>query len=283
MINLKKADLTTTEQKVVAGFLLALALGVLYFVLPPLVVLFKNIVLLCIWGGILVMLCLFWPLLWEYAKMLSWELTKKLISSNPVWHLRRGIDYMNSRMDELSKHINAVSSIKKITTKKVNELIEENNNLALVHQRETNEGNKKIIARKIATNESLINSLTPKIDMAQQQQSEMTKLLDVWRVDTQILSQDIDSLETQYELMKSLSAATSAASAFMQKDTPEMKMFKESMRQTEKAIFDYTSNVESFQREVAPSLALSTGKSQLLESDGLALIEQYKQKRLNKS
>ena len=79
------------------------------------------------------------------------------------------------------------------------------------------------------------------------------------------------------------SAATSAASAFMQKDTPEMKMFKESMRQTEKAIFDYTSNVESFQREVAPSLALSTGKSQLLESDGLALIEQYKQKRLNKS
>ena len=280
MLNLKKADLTTTEQKVVAGALLVLVLVILYIITPPLVVLFKNLLLLACFATPVVIIAIFPQSTWALFKQLSWELTKKIISSNPVWHLWRGHEYMVSRMEELRKHINSVMSIQKKTQARVEELIRENKQLEQSYSIQNNEGNKKIYLAKIGQNKNLIDGLIPKIEMAKVQSDKMSELLEVWRTDTAIMKNNIEGLSTQYELMKELNGATKAASSFLGNDTPEMKMFKESMRQVEKSIFDYTANVESFQRDIIPTLALSQSKSTLLEEDGLKLIEEYKKKRI---
>lgn len=281
-MNLKKADLTTPQQKVVAAGILAVVLIVLWIILPPLVVLFKNLLLLAVFSFPFLIIAIFPQAVWSYCKQLSWELTKKIISSNKLWHLYRGHEYMVEQMDKLSTHINAVSSIKKRTEKEVAAVIEETKTLEIQEQNAKDELTKKIFQSKAGSNQNLIDTLLPKIDLAKAQEEQMLALLEVWRFDSEIMKHKIDGLSRQYELMKELNSASKAAGAFMRRDTPEMKMFNESVKQVEQSIAEFTTNVESFNRDVMPTLAMASSKGDLIREEGLKTIEEYRAKRLAK-
>lgn len=281
MINIKSADLTNPQQKVVAFILLAIVGSILWFVTPPLLILFKNVTMLLIYVVLYVFVILNIQNIWDGMKQLSWELTKKIISTNPVWHLDRGYDYVVNQMNKLSTHIGKIASIKLTTEKEVQKLIRENKELELAASK-TSGNQVKIYASKIGSNQNLIEKLLPRIDVANKHQVQMQNLLDVWRIDAEIMRHDIDSLSKEYELMKELNSATNAATAFMQTNTPEMKRFKQAMKETERKISTFTTNVESFQRDVIPTLSLANGRADMLQEEGLALIEEYKKKRLNK-
>jgi hypothetical protein len=281
MINIKSADLTNPQQKVVAFILLVIVGSILWVVTPPLLLLFKNVTILLIYVVLYVFVILNIQNIWNGMKQLSWELTKKIISTNPVWHLDRGYDYVVNQMNKLSTHIGKIAAIKLTTEKEVQKLIRENKELELAASK-TSGNQVKIYASKIGSNQNLIEKLLPRIDVAGKQQMQMQNLLDVWRVDTELMRHDIDSLSKEYELMKELDSATNAANAFMQTNTPEMKRFKQAMKETERKISMFTTNVESFQRDVIPTLSLANGRADMLQEEGLALIEEYKNKRLNK-
>ena len=276
MMNFKQADLTTPNQKIGAGLLVVVVLFVLYIITPPLVILFKNLVLLAIYGSITVFLVLNYENIWMLAKKLTWEITKGIISTDPVWALRRGHEYVISKLDELSSHIKAVSAIKSMTENQVVALIKENENLARLYEKVT-DAEKIIYQSKIGSNKNLIDKLTPKIDFASKQKDEMSKIHESWRINATIMENEIESLAKEYEIVKELNKATNAAQVFM-KQSPEMEKFKEAKRQTEKKIYEYTSNIEAFHRDVIPSLTLSSSNNALLQEDGLKIIEEYRTK-----
>lgn len=275
-MNLKQADLTTPNQKIGAAFLLIIVLFILYIITPPLVVLFKNLVLLSVYGGIILFLVLNYENLWALAKKATWEITKGIISSDPVWALRQGHTYVLNRLEELSTHIKSVSSIKKSTEKQVAALINENEGLSrqFVNAKDSE---KIIFQSKIGSNKNLIDKLLPKIDFAAKQEEEMLKVHENWRINATIMENDIEALAKEYEIVKELNKATSAAQVFM-KQSPEMQKFKEAKRQTEKKINDYTANIEAFHRDVIPNLTLASANNIMLQEDGLKVIEEYRKK-----
>lgn len=284
MINIKSADLTNSTQKFIAALALGAVLVILYFLLPPLVTIFANLWLLAILAIPMLFLVYNYEMMWEIFKRMSWEMTKKIISSDKLWHMYRYHEYMIRKINDLGENIKAVKALRSSTERMISEKIKESNNLkqeALRYQTQTNATNLlKIVNGKVGILEKQLETFVPRLDFIKKQEAQLLELYDLWSADTELLKSTLDAKAEEYKLMKELSSASNSAMAFLQKDSPELKAYNESLRQIEQSVNEYTANIESFQRDAAPVISRMNAQSSVNEEEGAKLIEAHKAKRL---
>lgn len=284
MMNLKNADLTNPAQKGIAILIGGAILGLLYYLLPPLVFILKNIWLTVALGLPLLFLAYNYEILWSLLKQLSWNMTKKIISSNKLWYMWQGYNWLVARNEELNQSIQKVGEIYSKTNRKLVDLTKE---IEATKQRALHEEKKntsqivlKVIYNKIALSTKQFDNLAPKLEFISNQKDGLIKLHENWVADAEILKQTLEAKEQDYELMKELSSASDTAMSFLKKDSPEMRDFNESLKQIEQSTNQYISNVENFQRNVLPTLQTMDTQRELNEEEGRRLIEEFKVKRL---
>lgn len=281
----KLPDLTTPGQKIVAGGLLALVLVIFYFLLPPLVMIFANLWLVVLLGVPLVLLILNYEVIWTMFKQISWNMTKKLISTDPMWHMYRYYDYLIGKINGLEGAIIEVDTVKEKSSRKIVEHKDELNKFMSQVERESVKNSDsvlvKVLKSKISTNQRNIDMLLPRLEFVEKQSAQLRQVHTMWSADTEILKHELDIKAQEYEMLKELSGATDKASSYLGDNTVEMKMFKESLKQIEDSVSTYTANIANFDSKVLPQLAKSGTDFEYNVEEGDKIIEKLKQERLN--
>lgn len=284
MINIKQADLTNGTQKAIALVALCIVFGILWFILPPLIVIFKNLWYLAALVVPMLFLLYNYQSVWDVFKRLSWNMTKKLISSDKLWYMYRYYYYMLDKIKSLNENVTNVGAIENNTQRTIAKLIADRNQFANEAVASEKKGLPQSVIRvlqsKVAINEKQIDTFTPRLDFTKAQKKSLEELYDAWSADTEILKSTLDAKAQEYELMKELNKANNSAKAFLSKDSNELRAYNESLKQIEASVNEWTANVENFQREVAPQLARMSVQSDLNAEEGAKLIEEYKQKRI---
>lgn len=284
MVNMKSVDLTNPTQKSFAFIIIGLILVALYFVLPPLVVIFTNLWIALALGLPLLFFAYNYQMVWSYFKRLSWDLTKKLISSNPLWHMYQYYFYMQRKLEDLNNSIKTIGGIEHETSRSIQGMLSELEGLkrqALQYEKSNaTPGMMKLVQGKVGLLQKQTDNLIPKLDFIKKQRKSLIELHEAWSVDTELLKNTLDGKAQEYEMMQQMNKATNSAMAFLQKDSPELREYKQSLIEIESSVAQYTANVENFQREVAPQLTSMNAMSSLNEADGAAQIEKYRQERL---
>lgn len=284
MVNIKQADLTNGTQKFIALAMIGVVLLILKFILPPLVIIFANLWMLIGLVVPLLFVLFNYQSVWDIFKRLSWQMSKKLISSDKLWYMYRYYYYMLAKIDALSKNIANVGAIEDNTQRTIAKLITDRNQFANEAVMSEKKGIPasviRVLQSKVAINEKQIDTFTPRLDFTKTQKKSLEELHDAWSADTEILKSTLDAKAQEYELMKELNKANESAKAFLQKDSPQLRAYNESLKQIEASVNEWTSNVENFQREIAPQLARMSVQGDMNAEEGAKLIEEYKQKRI---
>jgi chromosome segregation ATPase len=282
---MKTVDLTNSTQKFIAAIVLVSVLVILYLLLPPLITIFTNLWIAAALGVPLLFLVWNYEIIWTLFKKLSWDMTKKIISSDKLWYLYQYHAYMMRKIDELHISILKIGEIKTSTSRSINNMIKDceaaKARAVKLEQGIAIASVLKVEKAKIGLLDQQINNLLPKLDFIKAQEKSLQELYEAWSADTEILKSTLDAKAEEYKLMRELSKGIDSAKAFLQKDSPELQRYNESILQIESSIAEYTSNVEQFQRDVAPQLTKMSAANALSEDQGAALIEEYKKKRLS--
>jgi len=281
MLQIKNPDLTTSGQKTLAGVIVVGGLGLLWFLLPPLITIMTNLYLAIGLAIPLVAGVVFRERIWEESKRLSWNLTKKLISNDKLWYMWRGYEYLVNKNEALNNDIKNISTIRHGNQSKLQELSRslsnELANAARLEERAAPETVLKVARNKVAMLQGQVNMITPRIESIKKQETDLISLYEIRVADTEILKQSLEAKAQELEMMESMSKASDNASAWL-KNSPEMKTFNESLKQIDTSISTYTANVENFQRNILPTIASSSSTGN--EEEGRLLIEKYKSERL---
>ena len=273
-------NIITPQQKLIAGAGGIGALVLLYFLLPPLVLIASNMLVLGLYAAPLLAVAFFHRQIWNKLQIVSFNWTKNMISDNPTFFLERGYDYIISQVKEMRTHLIASNSIIKETENQVTQYINDIEAAERSHAKATDESIKKIIAAKIGTLQQAVDTILPSIDVAKQQRDEMSNVLNNFSADSEILRCKIDNLNTQHDLLKQLSSLSDKGRKLLNNNTPQAKEFKESIKQTERKVFEFTANIEGFQKEIFTYSQLKELESEENQQKGLEVIQQYKAKRL---
>lgn len=277
-------DLTTPGQKIIAGGLLVLGLVGLYFLLPPMVVIMKNLWLTALLGAPMVFAAANYQVIWGMFKQLSWKMTSKLISSDPLWHMYRYYDYLLERIQGLQDAITEVNTIKIKSTRRIVEYQEELNKFINQAQREEAKNPDSVVTRvlksKISMTQKNIDVLLPKLEFIDHQTNQLSEVHTMWSADTEILKHELDTKAQEYEMLKELSGASDKASMFLGGNSMEIKMFKESLKQIEHSVSSYAANIASFDNQILPQMARAGADFEYNVEEGNRVIEQIKQDRL---
>lgn len=274
------SKLITPQQKIVAGFFLVALLAVLWFVLPPLVAIFKNLYLLAFYLVPIGVLLFFQNQIWDQLQIWSFNITKDMISKNPTFYLERGYYYITQQITEMRTYLLNSNAVIKETEKQVSNYINDIESNQRKYEQATDEAIKNIILAKIGTLQMAVDSMLPSIDAARLQRDGMERVLTNYSSDAEILRHKIDSLNTQYELLNQLSSLADKGRKIMSDTTPQAKQFKESIKLTERKVFEFTANIEGFQKEVLNYSQMKDLDTQENQQRGLDVIEKYKAQRL---
>lgn len=282
MDKINKVDLTNNTQKIIAGILVVLFLFILWWALPSLIWFFENVIYL----GVLVVFTLFLFLMrnniWDGMKQLTWEATKRLISSNKLWYMYRYYDpyLLNKIIGMENALIRIVSAQKKqiIRGRELQINITDNSNLAI--KAEEKKGSENVIRslrNKVNIDTKQLEVLTPKILNTDNQIKFLEELIDIWKADADDLKYSLDSTASAYELAKEIGEASNVAKTFLGSDnTEEYKTYLESIKQIESSVANYTANFENFERQAKPVLENLTLARAVSEDAGAKLIEDFK-------
>jgi hypothetical protein len=283
-MNLKNADLTNPTQKFIAGIIGIGVLVLAYYLLPPLVFILKNLWLTIALAIPLLFLGYNYEILWSLLKQLSWNMTKKIISSNKLWYMWQGYNWLVGRNNDLNENIKKVGEIQSKTERQLIEIIKDikktKERALFEEQKNSPQTILKVIYNKVTLLQNQLDNLDPKLGFIRSQRERLIELHSNWMADAEILKQTLEAKEQEYNLMKELSAASDSALLFLKKDSPEMRDFNESLKQIEQSINQYTSNVENFQRNVLPTLQSMDTQREMNEEEGRKLIEEFKKQRL---
>lgn len=189
------------------------------------------------------------------------------------------------KIEELDQNVQKVGSIESSIKRSVNQMIadcEKEKSIATRYESDPNSQLKlKVSKGKIGLLQKQIDNFLPRLEYTTAQKKALIELGSAWRADTDLLKTTLDAKAEEYTLMKQLSEASDSAKSFLQKDSPELKIYNESLKQIEKSLSDYTSNVENFQRQAIPVISRINTESAIYEDEGAKLIEEYKAKRLS--
>lgn len=275
-----KIDLTNTNQKIFAGVLLAIVLGVLYYLLPPFIVILKNLWIAAILAIPIIFVVMNPMLIWNIFKQLSWSLTKTMISGDKLGYMYRYHDYLISKINDLNKNIQNVGAIRVKLRRKIGDLsltIKENKSKALAFQDKQAPATViRTLGNKIAIDTKQMEALMPKVLNVEKQEAYLKELYDNWVSGAEDLKYTLDAKAQEYELLKEVNSATDNASSFLKGNNEEYKLYQESLKQIETSVTQYTANIEDFERRVQPILQNLSMERSVSEDEGLKLIEDFK-------
>ena len=277
----QKLDLTNNNQKIFAGILIAATLIALYFLLPPLVFLFKNLWLLAIYSVPIIFIILNPMLVWNVYKQISWAMTKWLVASDKLGYMYRYHDYLLLKIGKLEENVKSVGAIKIRLQRKISELKETIDNdsrqVANLQERKASDLVIRSAANRVKVATDQMNSLLPKAVNVENQEKYLQQLYDAWSADAVDLKYVLDSKAEEFKLLKEINSATGNASEFLKGNSEEYKIYQESLNQIEQSVTQYTSNIENFERKVNPILESLNANRSVSEDAGLKLIEDWKQ------
>lgn len=282
---IKRVDLTTPSQKIIAGVGLFCFGVLLYYLLPPLVMIFKNLIFLSIFTVVLLFIAMNYRNIWEFSKQLTWKLTKNRISSDKLYYMYRYHDYLVQRLAALDDNIKNVTAIRSKASRRLQETIKthkDNLDKAIAYEQA---GQSKLVIdtayRKVDVDQKAIDTLAPKVEAMEKQESYLKELYDAWAADIEQFKYTIDNKAEEYTLLKEMANSTGSASEFLKGNSVEFKEFQESMIQIENSVNVYIGTIDSFERKVSPILQTLAANQAISEQAGKTLLEEYKKSRVD--
>jgi hypothetical protein len=280
MINIKSADLTNPAQKFIALCMLGLVLLILYFLLPPLITILANIWLAVGLAVPLFFLIYNYEAVWSLFKRLSWNMTKKLISSDKLWYLWQGYNYLVKENELMEKDIDNVVKSRLQSEKMLSNIVKDSNRAKQEAEIEKSIPKLRVIEVKVKMLNDQFNNIEPKVQTAKLLEKDLRDYYENRLADTEILKINLEAKAQEYTLYKDMANATKNASRWM-KESSEMRMFNESLKQIDDSLNEYTANIESFKRNILPKMSSDSTSRTLDAQEGAKLIEEYKKNRLN--
>jgi hypothetical protein len=280
MLNVKSADLTNPFQKGVALLMVGAVLVILWFLLPPLITIFANIWILIALAVPMLFLIYSYEAFWSLFKRLSWNMTKKMISSDKLWYLWQGYNYLLGENDKMAQDLKAITASRIQSQKTLQSIASDATTASKLHELETNPTQRRVLEVKVKMLDQQFKNIEPKVLAAEQLEKDLIDYYENRVADTQILKINLDGKAQEYELYKQMAKATANASNWM-KNSTEMVAFNESLKQIDASLDSYTADIEDFRRNVLPKMSSNSTERTLNAQEGAALIEQYKKSRLS--
>jgi hypothetical protein len=105
------------------------------------------------------------------------------------------------------------------------------------------------------------------------------EILAMRRQEADDLKFSIDAKIEEWDTIKTIDEAVKEAGAATDESAGQYKMYKESVRQMESEIMQYTANVEMFDIKMKPILERASIEKQASEDEGMKLIEEYRNQK----
>lgn len=287
ILKTKGVDLTTPAQKAFALVLLIGVLVLLYWALPPLVLILQNLWLALILGVPLLFVvgyAIYNPfMIWGIFKTLSWNLTKWIVSKDILGTMERYYDHLVIKHTKLNETLNKIVGVKKTLERQMSEIgakINEDELILKNPHANISESQLTIIANKVAVNRGIMNGVMPRYETIETQVNYLQQLSDIWGADIRKLRDTLDAKIQEYEMYKNLDGALGSAKEFINGDNEQGKVFNESLKQLEQNVTQYMANIENFEKNAKPFIEEGKIKQSLLEEQGRAIIEEFKAKRI---
>lgn len=147
------------------------------------------------------------------------------------------------------------------------------------HEIESDLNKKRVLEAKVNMLDQQFKSVEPGVASAKDMEAKLIDYYQTRVADTEILKVTLDGKAQLFTLYKEQAKATANAARWM-KASKEMRDFNESLRQIDTSIDSYTSDIEDFKRNVLPKMNSNSASRQVDAQEGLALIEEYKKKRM---
>ena len=283
-LDITKVDLTNQNQKIIAGVMLAGLVGLIYFLLPPFIWFMTHLIYAGVLTGVVALGVLNRNNIWVSFKQLSWNVTKKIISTDKLWHMYRYHDYLLKKIADLDSNIKNVAAMEVKMQRKVTELKNglDNDQATAIQYEKKNAAQTimRTLANKINLTQKQLDMYIPRAVGISKQKSDLIGLYDAWVADAEILKITLDMKADEFNTLKELNDATNTASSFLKGNTVEYKMYQESLNQIETSVTDYLANIQNFDRQVKPLLDNMSMDRAVSEDAGMKLIEEYKAKRI---
>jgi len=275
-----KIDLTNPTQKFIAAGFIGVVLLILYYLLPPLVVILSNLYLVV---GLLIpvaFVCLYPSFVWDTFKELSWNLTKSMISKNKLGYMYRYHDYLLMRIGKLENNVTNVTAAKIGLQKMINDTGKRVAKGKADYVSYEKQGASKLalssLANKVTVDENQLKVFLPQFTSVESNEKYLLELLDFMRVDAEQLKYTIDAKASEFKILEQVAEATGNAKEFLKGATPEFKIFQESLTQLEASANLYTAKISNFEREAKPLMERMALDKTISEDEGLRLIEEFK-------
>lgn len=259
--------------------MVGVVLMVLWFLLPPLITIFANLWLLAIIGIPMLFLIYNYEAFWMLFKRLSWNMTKKIISSDKLWYLWQGYNYLLGENDKMAQDIKEITASRLQSQKILQGIASDATRASKEHDLEADPIKKRVLEIKVKMLDTQFKNIEPKVNAAVQLEADLQDYYRNRLADTEILKITLDAKAQEYTLYKQMAKATANASNWM-KTAPEMVTFNESLKQIDASLDSYTADIEDFRRNVLPKMSSNSTARQLDAQEGAALIEEYKKSRL---
>lgn len=272
-------DLTNKNQKLFALALLAGVLYLLYHVVPPLVVLFQNLWLLVLYGGSLLFLAYNYDIVWHWFKRASWELTKWSINKDKPGYLYRFHAYLVKKNEDLKTRLRNLKATRENVKRQMLEtksFIDTNTNEMEQALRSGATGLVASYQTKIKLKQGLLDKLVPRYEFIKSQEEKFTNVVEIRTQEAEDLKFSIDAKIAEYDTLKQIDKAISAAGAAADENSHEYQLYRESLRQMEDAVVTYTANLEMFDIEMKPALERAAIQKDAQEDEAQKLIDAYR-------
>lgn len=282
---MQKFDLMTPQQKIFAGILAVGALMLLWFLLPPMIVILKNLWILGILSAPIIYTASNPKAVWGMFLNLSDKLTRWMISKDKKGYMYRFYDYIiakrnivqKARIDLNTVKIESIGAAGKLKT-----AIDRNSEEAINLEQKLGKDHSEVRIRqhKVAIDTKRMDDLVPKIEGLTVKEKLLLQIEEQMTTDAEMYKYQIDSLIEQHNIDKKMSSASDAARQAMGSDSEERKLFDEAVKQMEQEASKYLANIEDFQRTILPKLAAGNVMREISEEEGAKLIADFKANKL---
>lgn len=284
-LDIKKVDLTNGTQKFIALVMIGVVLRVLWYCLPPLIVIFSNLLIL---SGLLLVfgfLVFNYRNIWMLFKQITFVITKKMISQNPVWYMYNYHTYILDNIKKLDESIVKISGIKDKLGQSISKADSELKNYVKQFEaykaKGITDGKIQVIASKVEVLDKQMKVYEPRYKGIIAQEKQLRELSTAWLQDAETLKFTLDAKSEEYYTLKELAKATGTASQFLRGDSQESREYQLSIQAIEQSCSEFSGIIEDFDRRSRPLLEERSIQSEISVENGLQLIEQFRTQRLS--
>lgn len=281
-------DQLSSKQKVVAGTLAAgSGLAIAYFVLPPLIVIFTNLLIL---GGLLATIGVIFTqrrLIWNIYKSISWKLTQAWIGLDTLSAMERYYDWFSAKLEKTTLAKNNLEARLNSLTQQIDKKGKERQDALTRADLLDKEKGKAaevevgILLAKASGIEKFIQTLVPVRDTAQENVAYLQEAVLTVGAGKIKLRNDIDINREQLEALKAMFAGMKTASEVLAEDNEMTRMYKESERQLAEKMSLYTAQISQLEENIKPALTNANLDCKLEIENGRKLLEQFRQTNNN--